>query len=65
MVICSVNLPAAYDTSIKPVKLFFISEDKKLVSRELSSPKANVYKQFGVQNVYESSSLMKGREKKD
>ena len=56
MVICSVNLPAAYDTSIKPVKLFFISEDKKLVSRELSSLKAN---------VYENSSLMKGRERKD
>lgn len=65
MVICSVKLPAAYDTSIKPVKLFFISEDKKLVSRQLSSLKAYVYKQFGVQNVYESSSLMKGREKKD
>ena len=43
----------------------FISEDEKLVSRELSSPKANVYDKFGVPDVYESSSLMKGREKED
>ena len=65
LVICSVDLPAEYDTSLKPVKLFFISEDEKLVSRELSSLKANVYDKFGVPDVYESSSLMKGREKED
>ena len=65
MVICSLNLPAAYDTGIKPVKPFFISEDKKLVSREWSSLKANVYEKFGVQDVYENSSLMKGRERKE
>lgn len=61
------KLPTAYDTSIKlaTLKLFFISEDMKWVSGVLPSLKANVYKEFGVQDVYEGSILMKGREKKD